>query len=141
MSREDKNTRNTVIICFGKFVMKKIRNGKVCRTEMALSPEERRVVAYHESGHALLGWLLEHTDALLKVTIVPRTNQALGFAQYVPKDQKLYTQQEIFERMCMALGGRVAESLVFNRVTTGAQNDLEKVTKMAYAQVKIQVSN
>lgn len=61
----------------------------------ALSPEERRVVAYHESGHALLGWLLEHTDALLKVTIVPRTNQALGFAQYVPKDQKLFTQQEV----------------------------------------------
>lgn len=60
-----------------------------------LSPEERRVVAYHESGHALLGWLLEHTDALLKVTIVPRTNQALGFAQYVPKDQKLFTQQEV----------------------------------------------
>lgn len=60
-----------------------------------LSPEERRVVAYHESGHALLGWLLEHTDALLKVTIVPRTNQALGFAQYIPKDQKLYTQNEV----------------------------------------------
>lgn len=118
-----------------EYAVERVVGGTEKRSQ-ALSPEERRVVAYHESGHALLGWLLEHTDALLKVTIVPRTNQALGFAQYVPKDQKLYTQKEIFERMCMALGGRVAESLVFNRVTTGAQNDLEKVTKMAYAQVR-----
>ncbi|XP_063910310.1 paraplegin isoform X2 [Zophobas morio] len=102
----------------------------------AMSPQEKRVVAYHESGHALVGWMLEHTDALLKVTIVPRTNLALGFAQYIPRDQKLYTKEELFERMCMTLGGRVAESLIFNRITTGAQNDLEKVTKMAYAQVR-----
>ncbi|GLV42688.1 Paraplegin [Carabus blaptoides fortunei] len=102
----------------------------------AMSPQEKRVVAYHESGHALVGWMLEHTDALLKVTIVPRTNLALGFAQYVPKDQKLYTKEELFERMCMILGGRVAESLTFNKITTGAQNDLEKVSKMAYAQVR-----
>ena len=70
------------------------------------------------------------------MTIVPRTNLALGFAQYIPRDQKLYTKEELFERMCMTLGGRVAESLIFNRITTGAQNDLEKVTKMAYAQVR-----
>ncbi|XP_071540541.1 mitochondrial inner membrane m-AAA protease component paraplegin [Panulirus ornatus] len=118
-----------------EYAVERVVGGTEKRSQ-ALSPEDRRVVAYHESGHALLGWLLKHTDALLKVTIVPRTNQALGFAQYIPKDQKLYTQEEIFERMCMALGGRVAESLVFNRVTTGAQNDLEKVTKMAYAQVR-----
>lgn len=61
----------------------------------AMSPQEKRVVAYHESGHALVGWLLKHTDALLKVTIVPRTNLALGFAQYLPKDQKLYSQEEV----------------------------------------------
>ncbi|XP_065172580.1 paraplegin [Atheta coriaria] len=102
----------------------------------AMSPQDKRVVAYHESGHALVGWMLEHTDALLKVTIVPRTNLALGFAQYIPKNQKLYSKEELFERMCMTLGGRVAESLTFNKITTGAQNDLEKVTKMAYAQVK-----
>uniref|UniRef100_A0A2P2HZ44 Paraplegin n=1 Tax=Hirondellea gigas TaxID=1518452 RepID=A0A2P2HZ44_9CRUS len=101
-----------------------------------VSPEERRVVAYHEAGHALVGWLLEHTDALLKVTIVPRTSHALGFAQYQPKDQKLYTQDELLDRVCMALGGRAAESLVFNRITTGAMNDLERVTDMAYAQVR-----
>ncbi|KAI4469499.1 atp-dependent protease [Holotrichia oblita] len=102
----------------------------------AMTPETKRVVAYHESGHAIVGWMLKHTDALLKVTIVPRTNLALGFAQYIPRDQKLHSKEELFERMCMTLGGRVAESLTFNKITTGAQNDLEKVTKMAYAQIK-----
>lgn len=101
-----------------------------------ISVPEKKVVAYHESGHALVGWLLEHTDALLKVTIVPRTSAVLGFAQYKPSEQKLYNKEEIFERMCMALGGRVAEAIIFNSVTTGAQNDLEQVTKMAYNQIK-----
>ncbi|CAB3258918.1 unnamed protein product [Arctia plantaginis] len=103
----------------------------------AMSPQEKRVVAYHEAGHALVGWLLEHTDALLKVTIVPRTNMALGFAQYTTSDQKLYSKEELFDRMCMALGGRAAEAVVFNSITSGAQNDLEKVTKIAYAQVRV----
>lgn len=102
----------------------------------AMSPQEKRVVAYHESGHALVGWMMEHTDALLKVTIVPRTTLALGFAQYIPRDQKLFTKEELFERICMTLGGRVAESITFNRITTGAQNDLEKATKIAYAQIR-----
>ncbi|XP_013184956.1 paraplegin [Amyelois transitella] len=103
----------------------------------AMSPAEKRVVAYHEAGHALVGWLLEHTDALLKVTIVPRTNMALGFAQYTTSDQKLYSKEELFDRMCMALGGRAAEAITFNSITSGAQNDLEKVTKIAYAQVRV----
>lgn len=60
-----------------------------------MSPHEKKVVAYHESGHALVGWMLEHTDAFLKVTIVPRTNLVLGFAQYIPRDQKLYTKEEV----------------------------------------------
>ncbi|XP_044766234.1 paraplegin [Coccinella septempunctata] len=102
----------------------------------AMSPQEKKVVAYHESGHALVGWMMEHTDALLKVTIVPRTTLALGFAQYIPRDQKLFTKDELFERMCMTLGGRVAESITFNKITTGAQNDLEKATKIAYAQIR-----
>jgi len=101
-----------------------------------ISPMEKKVVAYHESGHALVGWMLEHTDALLKVTIIPRTSAALGFAQYTPKEKKLYNADELMDKMCMALGGRVAESLTFNRITTGAQNDLEKVTKIAYAQIR-----
>ncbi|XP_035782338.1 paraplegin-like [Anopheles albimanus] len=102
----------------------------------ALSQTERRVIAFHESGHALVGWLLPNSDVLLKVTIVPRTSLALGFAQYTPKEQKLYSREHLFDKMCMALGGRAAENLIFNRITTGAQNDLEKVTKIAYAQIK-----
>lgn len=102
----------------------------------AISVPEKKVVAYHESGHALVGWLLEHTDALLKVTIVPRTSAVLGFAQYKPSEQKLYNKEELFEKMCMALGGRVAEAIIFNSVTTGAKDDLEKVTHMAYDQIK-----
>ncbi|XP_026331849.1 paraplegin [Hyposmocoma kahamanoa] len=103
----------------------------------AMSPAEKKIVAYHESGHALVGWMLEHTDALLKVTIVPRTNMSLGFAQYTSSDQKLYSKEELFDRMCMALGGRAAEAITFNSITSGARNDLEKVTKIAYAQIRV----
>ncbi|VDM60373.1 unnamed protein product, partial [Angiostrongylus costaricensis] len=102
-----------------------------------LVEEEREIVAYHEAGHALVGWLLQHTDALLKVTIIPRTSAALGFAQYSPKDKKLFTTEELFDRMCMMLGGRAAENIKFGRITTGAEDDLKKVTKSAYAQVKL----
>ncbi|TDG41839.1 hypothetical protein AWZ03_011729 [Drosophila navojoa] len=102
----------------------------------ALSLTERKVIAYHESGHALVGWMLPNSDILLKVTIVPRTSLALGFAQYTPSEQHLYSKEELFDKMCMALGGRAAENLVFKRITTGAQNDLEKVTKIAYSQIK-----
>uniref|UniRef100_A0A8C0GDA9 SPG7 matrix AAA peptidase subunit, paraplegin n=1 Tax=Chelonoidis abingdonii TaxID=106734 RepID=A0A8C0GDA9_CHEAB len=101
-----------------------------------LSQEERRVVAFHESGHALVGWLLEHTEAVMKVSIAPRTNAALGFTQILPKDQYLFTKEQLFERMCMALGGRVSEAITFNKVTTGAEDDLRKVTKIAYSMVK-----
>uniref|UniRef100_A0A803W3X0 SPG7 matrix AAA peptidase subunit, paraplegin n=1 Tax=Ficedula albicollis TaxID=59894 RepID=A0A803W3X0_FICAL len=101
-----------------------------------LSPEERKVVAFHESGHALVGWLLEHTEAVMKVSIAPRTNAALGFAQILPREQYLFTREQLLERMCMALGGRVAEAITFNKVTTGAQDDLKKVTKIAYSMVK-----
>lgn len=79
---------------------------------------------------------MEHTEALLRVTIIPRTSAALGFAQYSPKDRKLFTKEELFDRMCMMLGGRAAENVTFGRITTGAQNDLEKVTKQAQAMVK-----
>merc|ERR1719397_1644950 len=117
-----------------EYAVERVVAGPEKKTKM-LSAEERMTVAYHESGHALVGWLLQHTDALLKVTILPRTSSALGFAQYTPTDKKLLSPEEFADRMCMALGGRVAESLTFNKITTGAQNDLEKVTKMAYAQI------
>lgn len=100
-----------------------------------MSPEERKIVAYHEAGHAVVGWMLEHTDPLLKVSIVPRTNATLGYAQYLPLDNKLYSTQQLFDRMCMTLGGRAAEAKIFRRVTTGAEDDLRKVTDLAYKQV------
>ncbi|KAJ8922366.1 hypothetical protein NQ315_004309 [Exocentrus adspersus] len=99
-----------------------------------LSPEEKKTVAYHEAGHAVAGWFLEYADPLLKVSIIPR-GKGLGYAQYLPKDQYLYTKEQLFDRMCMTLGGRVSEELFFRRITTGAQDDLQKVTQSAYAQV------
>lgn len=101
-----------------------------------LSPEEKKTVAYHEAGHAIAGWFLEHADPLLKVSIIPRGSAALGYAQYLPKDQYLFSKQQLLDRMCMTLAGRVAEELTFNgTITTGAQDDLQKVTKLAYAQI------
>ncbi|EZA46920.1 hypothetical protein DMN91_004838 [Ooceraea biroi] len=110
--------------------------GGLVKRNNPLTPSTKRVVAYHEAGHALVGWLLEHTDALLKVTIVPRTNLSLGFAQYTQSDQKLHSQEQLSEQICMMLGGRVAEYITFGKISTGAQNDLEKVTKTAYHQVQ-----
>lgn len=99
-----------------------------------LQPEEKKTVAYHEAGHAVAGWFLEHADPLLKVSIIPR-GKGLGYAQYLPKEQYLYSKEQLFDRMCMTLGGRVSEELFFKRITTGAQDDLKKVTENAYAQV------
>lgn len=99
-----------------------------------LQPEEKRTVAYHEAGHAVSGWFLEHADPLLKVSIIPR-GKGLGYAQYLPKDQYLLTKEQLFDRMCMTLGGRVSEELFFGRITTGAQDDLQKVTQSAYSQI------
>merc|ERR1719357_600644 len=99
-----------------------------------LQPEEKKTVAYHEAGHAVAGWFLEHADPLLKVSIIPR-GKGLGYAQYLPKEQYLYTQEQLLDRMCMTLGGRVSEEIFFSRITTGAQDDLRKVTQSAYAQI------
>lgn len=102
-----------------------------------ISPEERKVVAYHEAGHAICGWFLPYADPLVKVSIVPRGMAALGYAQYLPKEQYLYSTEQLLDSMCMALGGRAAEEIVFGRITTGAQNDLERITRMAYSMVTI----
>ena len=99
-----------------------------------LQPEEKKTVAFHEAGHAVTGWFLEHADPLLKVSIIPR-GKGLGYAQYLPKEQYLYSKEQLFDRMCMTLGGRAAEQIFFNRITTGAQDDLQKVTKLAYSQI------
>jgi cell division protease FtsH len=102
-----------------------------------ISPEEKKIVAYHEAGHAVTAWFLPHADPLVKVSIVPRGVAALGYAQYLPKEQYLYTYGKLVDDICMTLGGRAAEEVVFNEVSTGAQNDLERITRLAYAMVTI----
>ncbi len=100
-----------------------------------ISPEEKEIVAFHESGHAVTGWFLKHTDPVIKVSIIPRGLAALGYAQYLPEERYLYTSDGLLDRMVMMMGGRVAEEIIFDQVSTGAQNDLERITKMAYAMV------
>jgi len=102
-----------------------------------ISPEEKQIVAYHEAGHAIAGWFLENADPLLKVSIVPRGVAALGYAQYLPKEQYLYRTEQLLDSMCMTLGGRAAEDIFFGKISTGAQNDLERITKMAYSMVTV----
>ena len=101
-----------------------------------MSDDERGIVAYHEAGHAVAGWFLEHADPLLKVTIIPRSSGALGYAQYLPKEVFLRTQTQIMDTVCMALAGRAAEQVFFGRVTTGASNDLQKVTNIVYSTIQ-----
>lgn len=100
-------------------------------------PEEKEIIAYHEAGHAICGWFLEHAYPLLKVTIVPRGTAALGYAQYTPKEQYLYNTDQLLDQICMTLGGRAAETIFFNKISTGASNDLQQITKMAYAMVTV----
>lgn len=102
-----------------------------------ISPEEKKVIAYHEAGHAVCGWFLEHAHPLIKVSIVPRGVAALGYAQYLPKEQYLYTTQQMNDQMVALFGGRAAEELIFGQISTGAQNDLERITKMSYSMVSI----
>ncbi|KAH7838843.1 hypothetical protein Vadar_031861 [Vaccinium darrowii] len=111
--------------------------GGLEKKNKVISKLERRTVAYHESGHAVAGWFLEHAEPLLKVNIVPRGTAALGFAQYVPNENLLMTKEQLFDMTCMTLGGRAAEQVLLGKISTGAQNDLEKVTKMTYAQVAV----
>lgn len=101
-----------------------------------ISKEEKTTIAYHEAGHASISWLLEHAHPLVKVTIVPR-GKALGAAWYLPEERSITTKDQLLDEMCSALGGRAAEELVFKRISSGAQNDLEKITKQAYAMVSI----
>lgn len=103
-----------------------------------ISPREREIVAYHESGHAIVGWYLEHTDPVMKVSIVPRGFAALGYTLQTPlEDRFLMTREELSDKICALLGGRVAEDIVYGKVSTGAQNDLERITNMAFAMVAV----
>jgi len=102
-----------------------------------ISPEEKEIIAYHEAGHAICGWFLEHASPLVKVTIVPRGVGTLGYAQYLPKEEYITRTEQLLDRMCMTFGGRAAERIVFDKISTGAQSDLDQVTKMAYSMVSI----
>ena len=93
------------------------------------------MVAFHEAGHVIGGWFLEHAEPLIKVSIIPRASSALGYAQHLPREQFLYTKEQLLDRMCVALSGRVSEELFFGQTSTGAQDDLQKVTQLAYAQI------
>ena len=99
-----------------------------------ISKQEKNTIAYHEAGHATISWLLEYAHPLVKVTIVPR-GKALGAAWYLPEERSITTKEQLLDEMCSALGGRAAEQLIFRKVSSGAQNDLEKVTKQAHAMV------
>ena len=101
-----------------------------------IKPSEKKAIAYHEAGHATVSWLLQHAHPLLKVTIVPR-GKALGAAWYLPQERQITTKDQLLDQMCSVLGGRAAEEIVFGEISTGAQNDLERATKQAYAMVSI----
>ncbi len=102
-----------------------------------ISPEEKEIIAYHEAGHAVCGWFLEHASPLVKVTIVPRGIGTLGYAQYLPKEEYITRTEALLDRMCMTFGGRAAEKIIFDKISTGAQSDLDQVTKMAYSMVSV----
>ncbi len=102
-----------------------------------ISPDEKKIIAYHEAGHAICGWYLEHAYPLLKVTIVPRGTAALGYAQYTPKEQYLYNTDQLKDQICMTLGGRASEDIFFGKISTGAQNDLQQITRISYAMVTV----
>ena len=110
--------------------------GGLEKKNMAIKPSEKRRVAYHEAGHATISWLVEHASPLLKVTIVPR-GRSLGAAWYLPEERQLTTTEQMLDEMCATLGGRAAEQVIFNNISTGALSDLEKVTKRAQAMVTI----
>ncbi|KAI0715298.1 ATP-dependent metallopeptidase Hfl [Earliella scabrosa] len=107
------------------------------RKSRLLSPDEKKTVAYHEAGHAICGWFLEHADPLLKVSIIPRGVGALGYAKYLPPDRYLLSTPQMLDRICMTLGGRVSEEIFFghDNITTGAQDDLQKITRIAFEAV------
>ncbi len=104
------------------------------RKNKIITPEEKKTIAYHEAGHATTSWLLEHANPLVKVTIIPR-GKALGAAWYVPEERQITTKEQLLDEICSALGGRASEQINFGRLSTGALNDLERITKQAYAMV------
>lgn len=104
---------------------------------LVMSPLEKKTIAYHEAGHAVAGWFLEHSNPLLKITIIPRAKGSLGFAQYLPDEVNLYSREQLIDMICVALGGRISEELNFGKITTGASDDIKKVTQIAQSLIGI----
>jgi cell division protease FtsH len=99
-----------------------------------ISPSEKKIIAYHEAGHAVVSWMLKYVDPLQKVSIIPH-GKSLGGAWYLPEERQIITEAQFFERLCAGLGGRISEEIVFNEISSGALDDLEKVTKQAYMMI------
>uniref|UniRef100_A0A7S1ETY9 AAA+ ATPase domain-containing protein n=1 Tax=Timspurckia oligopyrenoides TaxID=708627 RepID=A0A7S1ETY9_9RHOD len=129
-----RNSHSAVTIADFEHALDRVIGG-LEKKNLVMSPEEKRTVAYHEAGHAVAGWYLEHAMPLLKVSIVPRGSAALGYAQYHPQERSLYSQEQLMDHLCMTLGGRASESIFFDTVTTGAADDFNKVTRIAYSSV------
>ncbi|RTG82485.1 AFG3 family protein [Schistosoma bovis] len=129
-AREDAHSVN--LIHFDKAIDRVIAGLE--KKSQVLQPEEKKIVAYHEAGHAVVGWFLEHCNPLLKVSIIPR-GKALGYAQYQPRDIYLLTKDQMLDEMCLALGGRASEEVFFGKVGSGAVDDLQRVTRSAYSQI------
>jgi len=102
-----------------------------------ISPDEKQVIAFHEAGHAICGWYLPYASPLVKVTIVPRGIGTLGYAQYLPKEEYITRTEAMLDRICMTMGGRAAERIIFDKISTGAQSDLDTVTKMGYSMISV----
>ena len=110
--------------------------GGIERKSKIISPKEKEIVAHHEAGHAVVSWYLEHVDSLVKVSIIPR-GKSLGSAWYLPEERQIVTKSQFMDQICASLGGRAAEEIIFGEPSTGALDDLEKVTKQAYTMVSI----
>ena len=128
-----RHASTSVMMNHFKSAMERVVAGLEKRTRI-LQPEERRRVAYHEAGHAVSGWFLRYANPLLKVSIIPR-GRGLGYALYQPEEKFLFTKEALLDTMCMTLGGRAAELIFFGDFSTGAQDDLRKVTESAYSQI------
>ena len=100
--------------------------------KLVMTLQEKKTIAYHEAGHAVAGWFFEYSNPLLKVTVIPRSKGALGFAQYLPDENALHSKEVLIDMICVALGGRISEELFFGKVTTGAGDDIKKVTQIAH---------
>jgi len=131
-----RRNQDSVTLADFNYALDKVIGGLEKKNKL-ISPDEKEIIAYHEAGHAICGWYLEHASPLVKVTIVPRGVAALGYAQYLPKEQYITRTEQMLDMMCMTFGGRAAEEVVFGKISTGAQNDLDKVTKQAYDMITV----